>query len=48
MLMHVLLAAFVDISPEETTQKSPFDNFEDVKETSSSKDAQPPEVSICS
>lgn len=35
--------AFVDISPEETTQKSPFDNFEDVKETSSSKDAQPPE-----
>ncbi|KAL9425058.1 hypothetical protein AB3S75_032065 [Citrus x aurantiifolia] len=37
--------AFVDVSPEETLQKSPFDNFEDVKETSSSKDAQPPKDS---
>ncbi|KAH9738967.1 protein TIC 40 [Citrus sinensis] len=34
-----------DVSPEETLQKSPFDNFEDVKETSSSKDAQPPKDS---
>ncbi|KAL9427810.1 hypothetical protein AB3S75_029904 [Citrus x aurantiifolia] len=37
--------AFVDVSPEETLQKSPFDDFEDVKETSSSKDAQPPKDS---
>ncbi|KDO50789.1 hypothetical protein CISIN_1g014282mg [Citrus sinensis] len=37
--------AFVDVSPEETLQKSSFDNFEDVKETSSSKDAQPPKDS---
>ncbi|GKV47072.1 hypothetical protein SLEP1_g54007 [Rubroshorea leprosula] len=29
--------AFVDVSPEETIQKSPFENFEDVAETSSPK-----------
>ncbi|KAK0598675.1 hypothetical protein LWI29_036932 [Acer saccharum] len=30
--------AFVDVSPEETLPKSPFENFEDVEETSSSDD----------
>lgn len=33
-------AAFVDVSPEETLLKSPFENFEETTETSSSKDAQ--------
>lgn len=38
--------AFVDVSPEETTQKSPFASFEDVPEISSSKNSQfPKEVS---
>ncbi|KAK4837178.1 hypothetical protein QYF36_003397 [Acer negundo] len=32
--------AFVDVSPEETLPKSPFENFEDVEETSSSEDTQ--------
>ncbi|XP_031393768.1 protein TIC 40, chloroplastic [Punica granatum] len=32
--------AFVDISPEETKQKSAFESFEDVTETASAKDAQ--------
>lgn len=49
MLILVLFAAFVDVSPEESMPKSPFDNFEDVTSTSPSKDAQPPkEVSVCS
>lgn len=44
--MQVALAAFVDVSPEETTQKSPFASFEDVPEISSSKNSQfPKEVS---
>ncbi|KAJ4706874.1 Protein TIC 40, chloroplastic [Melia azedarach] len=34
--------AFIDVSPEESMPKSPFDNFEDVTSTSPSKDAQPP------
>lgn len=42
-LMQVLFTAFVDVSPEETMEKSPFENFEDVIETSSPKD-----VSVCS
>ncbi|GAV76702.1 UCH37_bd domain-containing protein [Cephalotus follicularis] len=38
--------AFVDVSPEETILKSPFESFEDVAEASSSKDVQfPQEVS---
>ncbi|XP_059630989.1 protein TIC 40, chloroplastic-like [Cornus florida] len=32
--------AFVDISPEETLQKSPFESFKESTETDSSKDAQ--------
>uniref|UniRef100_A0A5B7BT19 Protein TIC 40, chloroplastic n=1 Tax=Davidia involucrata TaxID=16924 RepID=A0A5B7BT19_DAVIN len=32
--------AFVDISPEETLQKSPFENFKESTETDSLKDAQ--------
>ena len=47
MLMQVLLAAFADVSPEETMLRSSFDNFEDVTETSPPKDAQPPKVSVC-
>ncbi|XP_031252895.1 protein TIC 40, chloroplastic [Pistacia vera] len=35
--------AFVDVSPDDTLQKSPFENFED-SETSSSKDSQFQEV----
>ena len=46
--MQVLFPAFVDVSPEETLPKSPFDNFEDVEETSSSDDTQSlQEVSVC-
>lgn len=42
--MQLLLAAFVDVSPDDTLQKSPFENFED-SETSLSKDSQFQEVS---
>ncbi|XP_061360323.1 protein TIC 40, chloroplastic isoform X2 [Gastrolobium bilobum] len=35
--------AFVDVSPEETVQKSPFENFKDVDEYSSFKEARVPE-----
>lgn len=38
--MKLLLAAFVDVSPEETEEQSPFESsLKDVTETSSSKDA---------
>ncbi|KAJ7964359.1 protein TIC 40, chloroplastic [Quillaja saponaria] len=38
--------AFVDVSPEETQKKSPFESFNDVPETSTSKEAvNPDEVS---
>lgn len=33
-------AAFVDVSPEETLQASPFENFKDSTQTDSSKDSQ--------
>lgn len=35
--------AFVDVSPEETAQKSPFENFKDVDESSSVKEARVPD-----
>ncbi|TKY47309.1 TIC 40 [Spatholobus suberectus] len=35
--------AFVDVSPEETVQKSPFENFKDVDESSSVKEARVPD-----
>lgn len=34
-----LFSAFVDVSPDETLQKSPFENY-DVRETSTSEDNQ--------
>ena len=43
--MRLVLAAFVDVSPEETEQRSLFEStLEDVIETSSSKGAQHVEV----
>lgn len=46
--MQCVLAAFVDVSPEEAEQKSPYESFEDVTGTSSSTDAQiGGVVSIC-
>jgi hypothetical protein len=38
--MQLLLAAFVDISPEETSLNTPFSSVEDDNETSSSKDVE--------
>jgi hypothetical protein len=38
--MQLLLAAFVDVSPEETSLNTPFSSVEDVIDTSSSKDVQ--------
>lgn len=38
--MQLQLAAFVDVSPEEGSLKSPFSSIEDVTETSVSKEAQ--------
>ncbi|RDX73757.1 Protein TIC 40, chloroplastic, partial [Mucuna pruriens] len=35
--------AFVDVSPEETVQKSPFESFKDVDESSSVKEARVPD-----
>lgn len=37
-MMQSLLAAFVDISPEETSLNTPFSSVEDENNTSSSKD----------
>lgn len=39
-MLELALAAFVDISPEETKQKSPFESFKDVTETTSSEATQ--------
>lgn len=39
--MYLLLTAFVDVTPEETEQKSPFESsLKDVTEIGSSKDFQ--------
>lgn len=48
ILMQLVLTAFVDVSLEEAEQKSPYESFNDVTGTSSSKDAQiGGVVSIC-
>ena len=48
ILMQHVLTAFVDVSPEEAEQKSPYESFNEVTGTSSSKDAQiGGVVSIC-
>lgn len=42
-----LITGFVDVSPEESVQKSPFESFKDVDESSSFKEARAPaEVSF--
>lgn len=35
-----MVTAFVDVSPEEAEQKSPYESFKDASGTSSFKDAQ--------
>lgn len=46
--MQHVLTAFVDVSPEEAEQKSPYESVNDVTGTSSSKDVQiGGVVSIC-
>lgn len=37
IMLLLLFAAFVDVSPEESNQKSPFEAFEDVKDTSTAE-----------
>lgn len=40
ILNKISITAFVDVSPEETAQKTPFESFKDVDESSSSKEAR--------
>lgn len=42
-LIKFLLPAFVDVSPEETQEKNPFESFKDASEASSSKETRVPD-----